>query len=96
MTSQTFYISSEAKPNDAYKESSHTYRRSSTSSSSLLGKRDSEGRRSNPINRSGCRYRGVTHHARTNRYESHIWDEGKQIYLGGFYSDTQAALVSDT
>ena len=68
----------------------------SSPSYTLLGKRDSEGRRSNPINRRGCRYRGVTHHARTNRYESHIWDEGKQIYLGGFYSDVQAALVSAT
>eukprot|EP00889_Picochlorum_renovo_P005139 jgi/Picre1/32169/NNA_007515.t1 len=29
----------------------------------------------------GSKYRGVTHHARTNRYESHIWDEGKQLYL---------------
>ncbi|KAG7673833.1 hypothetical protein Ndes2526B_g02692 [Nannochloris sp. 'desiccata'] len=62
-----------------------------------LGKRDSEGQRRqpNPVNRGGSHYRGVTHHARTNRYESHIWDEGRQIYLGGFYNEDQAALAYD-
>lgn len=43
----------------------------------------------------GSKFRGVTHHARTNRYESHIWDEGKQLYLGGFYNELQAALAYD-
>lgn len=43
----------------------------------------------------GSKYRGVTHHARTNRYESHIWDDGKQVYLGGFYNEIQAALAYD-
>lgn len=43
----------------------------------------------------GSKYRGVTHHARTNRYESHIWDDGRQVYLGGFYNETQAALAYD-
>jgi len=43
----------------------------------------------------GSKYRGVTHHARTNRYESHIWDDGKQVYLGGFYNEVQAALAYD-
>lgn len=57
--------------------------------------RKSEGRRTNPINRGGSRYRGVTHHARTNRYESHIWDDGRQVYLGGFYNEEQAALAYD-
>jgi hypothetical protein len=64
-------------------------------STSPLGKRDRENqRRSNPVNRSSSHFRGVTHHARTNRYESHIWDEKRQIYLGGFYNESQAALVS--
>lgn len=40
-------------------------------------------------------YRGVTHHARTSRYESHIWDDGRQVYLGGFYNESQAALAYD-
>lgn len=43
----------------------------------------------------GSKYRGVTHHARTNRFESHIWDDGKQVYLGGFYNEIQAALAYD-
>ena len=32
-------------------------------------------------------FKGVTLHCRTNRFESHIWEEGKQIYLGGFASE---------
>ena len=39
--------------------------------------------------RSTSKYRGVTHHCRTGRYESHIWDSGKQVYLGGFDTEEQ-------
>nr|USN25379.1 apetala 2 [Dunaliella parva] len=40
-------------------------------------------------------FRGVTHHVRTNRWESHIWEDGKQLYLGGFDTEEQAALSYD-
>jgi AP2 domain len=40
--------------------------------------------------RSTSKYRGVTHHCRTGRFESHIWDSGKQVYLGGFDTEEQA------
>lgn len=40
-------------------------------------------------------YRGVTHHIRTNRYEAHLWENGKQLYLGGYDSSQQAALAFD-
>lgn len=43
----------------------------------------------------GPRSRGVTHHPRTGRHESHIWDDGRQIYLGGYYVEDQAALAYD-
>ena len=33
--------------------------------------------------RSTSKYRGVTHHCRTGRFESHIWDSGKQVSTCG-------------
>lgn len=40
-------------------------------------------------------YRGVTQHVRTQRFEAHIWDAGKQHYLGGWESAAEAALAFD-
>uniref|UniRef100_A0A0E0DJ68 AP2/ERF domain-containing protein n=1 Tax=Oryza meridionalis TaxID=40149 RepID=A0A0E0DJ68_9ORYZ len=41
--------------------------------------------RRGPRSRSS-QYRGVTFYRRTGRWESHIWDCGKQVYLGKFHS----------
>lgn len=40
-------------------------------------------------------YRGVTFYRRTGRWESHIWDCGKQVYLGGFDTALAAARAYD-
>ncbi|XP_044480020.1 ethylene-responsive transcription factor RAP2-7-like isoform X4 [Mangifera indica] len=40
-------------------------------------------------------YRGVTFYRRTGRWESHIWDSGKQVYLGGFDTAQAAARAYD-
>ncbi|KAJ8563547.1 hypothetical protein K7X08_031999 [Anisodus acutangulus] len=40
-------------------------------------------------------YRGVTFYRRTGRWESHIWDCGKQVYLGGFDTAHTAARAYD-
>ncbi|KAI3748670.1 hypothetical protein L6452_11922 [Arctium lappa] len=40
-------------------------------------------------------YRGVTFYRRTGRWESHIWDCGKQLYLGGFDTSHAAARAYD-
>lgn len=43
----------------------------------------------------GAPARGVTHHIRTQRYEAHLWENGKQIYLGGYDNSDMAALAFD-
>ncbi|CAO2152990.1 unnamed protein product [Urochloa humidicola] len=52
-----------------------------------------KGRRG-PRSRSS-QYRGVTFYRRTGRWESHIWDCSKQVYLGGFETSHAAARVYD-
>lgn len=34
-------------------------------------------------------------HCRTRRWEAHLWVEGKQLYLGGYLTETEAALAYD-
>nr|XP_043632716.1 ethylene-responsive transcription factor RAP2-7-like [Erigeron canadensis] len=50
--------------------------------------------RRGPPSRSS-QYRGVTFYRRTGRWESHIWDCGKQLYLGGFDTAHTAARAYD-
>ncbi|XP_022752807.1 ethylene-responsive transcription factor RAP2-7-like isoform X2 [Durio zibethinus] len=50
--------------------------------------------RRGPRSRSS-QYRGVTFYRRTGRWESHIWDCGKQVYLGGFETAHAAARAYD-
>lgn len=45
--------------------------------------------------RTTSKYRGVTHHVRTGRFEAHLWLQGKQLYLGGYDSELQAATAYD-
>ncbi|XP_022040893.1 AP2-like ethylene-responsive transcription factor TOE3 [Helianthus annuus] len=50
--------------------------------------------RRGPRSRSS-QYRGVTFYRRTGRWESHIWDCRKQVYLGGFDTAHAAARAYD-
>ncbi|XP_042040895.1 APETALA2-like protein 3 isoform X1 [Salvia splendens] len=50
--------------------------------------------RRGPRSRSS-QYRGVTFYRRTGSWESHIWDCGKQVYLGGFDTAHAAARAYD-
>ncbi|KAK9055418.1 hypothetical protein SSX86_026501 [Deinandra increscens subsp. villosa] len=55
-----------------------------------VGKKSRRGPRSR-----SSQYRGVTFYRRTGRWESHIWDCGKQVYLGGFDTALAAARAYD-
>eukprot|EP00216_Chloropicon_sp_CCMP2111_P003524 CAMPEP_0198238988 /NCGR_PEP_ID=MMETSP1446-20131203/4519_1 /TAXON_ID=1461542 ORGANISM="Unidentified sp, Strain CCMP2111" /NCGR_SAMPLE_ID=MMETSP1446 /ASSEMBLY_ACC=CAM_ASM_001112 /LENGTH=690 /DNA_ID=CAMNT_0043921507 /DNA_START=204 /DNA_END=2276 /DNA_ORIENTATION=- len=43
----------------------------------------------------GHNYKGVTKHRCTGRWEAHIWDKGKQLYLGGYSAAIAAARAYD-
>jgi hypothetical protein len=45
--------------------------------------------------RHSSKYRGVTKHRRTGRFEGHVWHEGKQLYLGGYHLEVHAARAHD-
>ena len=49
-----------------------------------------------PTSRSS-KYRGVTKHRRSGRWEAHIWvkDLGRQVYLGGYEHEEHAAEAYD-
>eukprot|EP00854_Cymbomonas_tetramitiformis_P006725 gene6725-8048_t len=50
-----------------------------------------------PLEVARYRYRGVTRHRRSGRWEAHIWVKatGKQIYLGGYELEEHAAEAYD-
>lgn len=49
------------------------------------------------VRRRSSKYRGVTKHRRSGRWEAHIWikDIGRQVYLGGYEIEEHAAEAYD-
>ncbi|KAG1365705.1 APETALA2-like protein 2 [Cocos nucifera] len=66
----------------------------SAEAKALQQKQQAKKTRRGPRSRSS-QYRGVTFYRRTGRWESHIWDCGKQVYLGGFDTAHAAARAYD-
>lgn len=55
----------------------------------------SKGARVQKIMKGTSRYKGVAQHRVTRRWESHVWENKKQIYLGSFATEKQAAQAYD-
>ncbi|KAI3742384.1 hypothetical protein L1987_60064 [Smallanthus sonchifolius] len=68
----------------------HVQQNKLTVQQNQMGKKSRRGPRSR-----SSQYRGVTFYRRTGRWESHIWDCGKQVYLGGFDTAHAAARAYD-
>ncbi|KAL6777634.1 hypothetical protein ACKKBG_A15030 [Auxenochlorella protothecoides x Auxenochlorella symbiontica] len=48
-----------------------------------------------PPTKAAPRFRGITKHKRTQRYEAHFWEQKKQVYLGSFQHEVHAAKCHD-
>ena len=75
----------EKNPKNPKKSHSRSSARNSIHSTSSSGKKKS----------SVSKYRGVAVHRWTGRWESHIWENGKQLYLGSFETEEKAARAYD-
>jgi len=57
---------------------------------------EGEGKATKDLGRvGGHNFKGVTKHRCTGRWEAHIWEKGRQVYLGGFNDPTVAARAYD-
>mmetsp|Transcript_1745 Transcript_1745/g.6142 ORF Transcript_1745/g.6142 Transcript_1745/m.6142 type:complete len:769 (+) Transcript_1745:331-2637(+) len=62
-----------------------------------------KGRKAGGYTKTSSRFRGVTRHRITGRFEAHLWDNekrgpkqrGRQVYLGGYETEEAAAMAFD-
>jgi hypothetical protein len=69
--------------------------KNSSDSSNTTTNAKSEEKAYSNLRYGGHNYKGVTKHRCTGRWEAHIWDQGKQVYLGGFSTSIAAARAYD-
>ncbi|QDZ21216.1 AP2-like ethylene-responsive transcription factor [Chloropicon primus] len=69
----------------------------SSASAAAAAAEKKEKKKKAPARSRSSRFRGVTKHRRSGRWEAHIWvrETGKQVYLGGYEREDHAAEAFD-
>ncbi|QDZ19145.1 AP2 domain-containing protein [Chloropicon primus] len=92
---KSFVVEEKCPPGGAGVAAAGTSRSESHGDADASGGKSEDKSNTTVLRYGGHKFKGVTKHRCTGRWEAHIWDQGKQVYLGGFSSSTAAARAYD-